>query len=490
MKIFIIFLIFIFLFVKIHTISGADNEEYSESSDSYAQTSLNLREVCPCDLTEGVCDYACCCDQDCLELMFDQGYYDSYPECDKSSSFSKNLDSKLDYCDGHIKSLDDLYNPLVLAFKILKKGFCLAKNVKPDDDLNDAKKTLLDEEEENEEKGNYENYNTYNDNVKNFKLTEVPDFKCLNFNVPIALPSGMCLFGHYQIQKNQDYEVSCSYLTNNNNIENYYNDSSTQKFYIHDNYYDETPVTTPVIKKIEILYFLDTNSTNITHYYINNANNDIAQDLTLVIRFLKNESDYPRSGNPGYIKGKPLLIKQQISSSNLYKIYNILPIDNENCNDNLKDKTLYFDNYMDNILTFEDFIIYGYKYKSCLFTDNFKGWNVGYYGNAYISKTDSDWITNDIGEPDNNKDISLLIGKYRYVGTVNNSQNYMYSINFDKLDNLDFSPNVKYFINKNEKPKKMKTKWWYAPGPGFIKLPQNIMYPFRIGTTHYSTKKN
>ena len=316
------------------------------------------------------------------------------------------------------------------------------------------------------------------------------DFKCLNFNVPIALPSGMCLFGHYQIQKNQDYEVTCSYLTNNN-IENYYNDSSTQKFYIHDNYYDEVSVNAPVIKKIEILYFLDTNSTNITHYYINNTNNDTVQDLTLVIRFLKNESDYPRSGNPGYIKGKPLLIKQQINSSNLYKIYNILPIDAENCNDNLKDKTLYFDNYMGNVLTFEDFIIYGYKNKSCLFTDNFNGWNVGYYGNAIISKMDSDWIKNDIDKPDDNvnKNI-LLLGKYRYVGTVNNSQNYIYSINFDKLENLDFSSNVKYFINKNEKPKKMKTKWWYAPGPGFIKLPQNIMYPFRIGTSHYSTKKN
>ena len=32
----------------------------------------------------------------------------------------------------------------------------------------------------------------------------------------------------------------------------------------------------------------------------------------MVITFLRNESDYPRSGNPGYIKGKPLLIKQQL----------------------------------------------------------------------------------------------------------------------------------------------------------------------------------
>lgn len=28
--------------------------------------------------------------------------------------------------------------------------------------------------------------------------------------------------------------------------------------------------------------------------------------------------------------------------------------------------------------------------------------------------------------------------------------------------------------------------WWFAPAPGFVKLPRNIMYPFRIGTTVYN----
>ena len=479
MKIFIIFLIFIFLFEKIHAISGADNEEYSESSDSSTQANVNLREVCPCDLTEGVFDYGCCCDQDCLELMLDQDYYDSYPECDKSSSFSKNLDSKLDYCDGHKKSLDDLYNPLVLAFKVLKKGFCLAKNVKPDDELDDKNTSSDDEEEKEEDNYEGEDYTVYNNSTKNFNLTDVSDFKYLNYNVPIALPSGMCLFGHYQIQKSQDYEVTCSYLTNNTkNIESYYYDSSTQQFYIHDNYYDEIFVNAPVIKKIEILHFLDNNSTNITHYYINNTNNDIVQDLTVVITFLRNESDYPRSGNPGYIKGKPLLIKQQL--------YKILPIDAENCNNDLKNKYLYFDNYMDNILTFEDFIIYGYKVESCLIKEIFREWQFGPYGNANINKNNSDWEKVKEEPPDD--DNILLLGKYRYAGVVNNTQNNLYELSFEKSD-FD-SNNVYYFINKNSKPKKMKTKWWYAPWPGFIKLPQNIMYPFRIGTTHYSTKKN
>ena len=36
------------------------------------------------------------------------------------------------------------------------------------------------------------------------------------------------------------------------------------------------------------------------------------------------------------------------------------------------------------------------------------------------------------------------------------------------------------------KLKNVKTKWWEAPGPGFIRLPRNIMYPFRIGTSKYN----
>ena len=489
MKIFILFLTF-FLIVKIYSISGADNEEYSSEDPENENDvkEVNLREVCPCDMTQNQCDLGCCCDKDCLDLMLNQEYYDSYPECDASSSFSKNLDSKLDYCDGYKKSLDDLYNPLVLAFKILKKGYCLAKNVDPDDDINEDYK--IDDDDnistENEENENFKNYTNIPSSTKNFDLN-MNDFENVNFNAPIALPNGMCLFGYFQIEKYQDYEVTCSYQINNDIIrymENYYYlDSFTENFYIHNNYYDNDSngMNNLAIKKIEIIFFLDNNTTNISLYY--NENNEAFQDLTMEVRFLRNQSDYPRSGNPGYIKGKPILFRQEINPPNKYKIYNILPIDE---NEDLNGRTLYYDNYMDNILTFEDFTIYGYKNcRSCLFSNIFNDELFFYFGNANINNDkDGEKIDGRINETSS----FLLIGKYDYVGAVNNSQNRIYELKFDEDVNFD-SRNVKYFINKFIKPKKMGTKWWYAPGPGFIRLPRNIMYPFRIGTTQYTAEK-
>jgi len=37
-------------------------------------------------------------------------------------------------------------------------------------------------------------------------------------DVPLTLPSGMCLFGSYSIKEYQDYEVTCTYIYDNNNI--------------------------------------------------------------------------------------------------------------------------------------------------------------------------------------------------------------------------------------------------------------------------------
>ena len=66
--------------------------------------------------------------------MLDHNYYERYSECDPDSYLSRRTYSKLDYCDGYKKSIDDLYNPLVLAFKILKMGFCLYKTREDEND--------------------------------------------------------------------------------------------------------------------------------------------------------------------------------------------------------------------------------------------------------------------------------------------------------------------------------------------------------------------
>jgi len=41
------------------------------------------------------------------------------------------------------------------------------------------------------------------------------------------------------------------------------------------------------------------------------------------------------------------------------------------------------------------------------------------------------------------------------------------------------------YININYIRLSQTQNYWFAPGPGLIKLPQNIMYPFKIGTTNY-----
>ena len=124
---------------------------------------------------------------------------------------NSRLNSKLDYCDGYKKSIDDLYNPLVLAFKILKRGFCLVKE-------NHKKK---DEEEKNEEIPETNNTNEYNFDQVLPKEPNLPQYirnedyyNSIFFNAPIMLPSGICLFDAYPIRFLQDYEVTCSYNKN------------------------------------------------------------------------------------------------------------------------------------------------------------------------------------------------------------------------------------------------------------------------------------
>ena len=501
MKIFILFLFFILLIVKIYAIGGADNEEYD--ADNNEENEVDLTKTCPCDINKDSCDFGCCCDSDCLPYMFDQNYMKLFEECDKSSSFSKNLNNRLDYCDEYQKSLDDLYNPLILAFKILKRGFCpLNDNKKKEND--DEEKAnqyniIIDEinrkeNENNDQKlPNLDDYKEISDKkfiIDNFNKSQ---FNLSEFNVPIALPNGMCLFGHFRIPILEHYEVTCTYNINNQKkIIDYYNSTtdSTIDYEIIKHYYYKklNNIINFQIKKIEIICY-DNTTCKIYRYFENSNSDSHFQDLTFEVIFLNNEYDFPRSGNRGYIKGKPLLFNKK--DNDPHYIYKILPInyDNNTCNEDPKSNSgeFYFDNYLDNIITFEDFIIFGYSESSqCLnFIDLEENSGIGIFGNANL-KIESDWDYNIMKEDFVNNDysIKLLIGFYRYYGEVSNPQNQIHKL----FKNEKVNSGVKYFINKFIKPKKMKTKWEYAPGPGFIRLPKNIMYPFRIGTTKYSEK--
>ena len=127
-------ILFLFLFQKIYSIPQTDSEAFVVGSGSYDNSGIDFNNICPCHKTDGVCEKGCCCDKECLVYMLDHNYYEQYSECDPDSYLSRRTYSKLDYCDGYKKSIDDLYNPLILAFKILKMGFCLYKTREDEND--------------------------------------------------------------------------------------------------------------------------------------------------------------------------------------------------------------------------------------------------------------------------------------------------------------------------------------------------------------------
>ena len=510
-------IIFSHLFYRINSISGTNSEIYSPDSST---PSSDDETICPCDITEGVCDVGCCCDKDCLDLMLSNKFFDEF-QCDDSSYTENNIDSKLDYCDDYIESVDDLYNPLVLAFKILKRGFCIVKKQDRQADEGDAEDydKLY---QEYESKSNSENNNEDNhqfeeiykeDNIFEFNLNALQNFDPLNIALPIALPNGLCLFNSYRLKKNIDYEVTCSYPKNSRvDVINKFTTPRLDKtdYYIHDYYYNNQSSSSSsnsnFLKKVEIIYYNSPISTKtpykINHYYDENIPNEIDYiDLTVEVKFVLNETDFKLSGNPGYIKGKKIIFglndtqllingivfpieKERVASSIYSTIFtsSIVNISPESF-----DNFIYFDNYFDNKITFEDLIIYGYISSEtncfqCLKDLLSEKVEFAQFGNGkQLKEVD---FNNKINEQN-----VVMIGEYKDSNTVNNTQFKLYKLDFaddhyvqnDKIRNIN---SYNYFIVKLVKLE-TDTKWWYAPGPVIIKLPKNIMYPFKIGTSKY-----
>ena len=312
-------IIFTISLKKINSISGTDSEIFDSSSGS----SSNDGNICPCDMTDGVCDNGCYCDKDCLNFLLSDDYFNNF-KIDESSYTEKNIDSKLDYCNDYLESVDDLYNPLVLAFKILKRGFCLVnqKDREDEEDTEDYDKSLeYYESNTGTDKNNNYKFDEYIDKTNNFNddLRETANFKESNIFLPISLPNGLCLFHSYQLRKNIDYEVTCSYNKNKReNVISEFSCSNFNQYLINDNYYiyTEQAITTEhYLKKVEILYYNqpnnDINPVINCYYEGNNVNTYNYQDLTIEVKFVLDENDFKLSGNPGYIKGKQIIFANE-----------------------------------------------------------------------------------------------------------------------------------------------------------------------------------
>jgi hypothetical protein len=132
--------------------------------------------------------------------------------------------------------------------------------------------------------------------------------------------------------------------------------------------------------------------------------------------------------------------------------------------------------------------------------------HLGAFGNANRQKT-SDWIkieklsldsyTSSWDEFYNRCSIPAKINLnilYATYGLVNNTQIAIYkaSLNIENIYWWAKSPgnnntqDYNTYVNINYYRIPQSTEYWFAPPPGFIKLPRNIMYPFRIGTTDYN----
>jgi hypothetical protein len=130
---------------------------------------------------------------------------------------------------------------------------------------------------------------------------------------------------------------------------------------------------------------------------------------------------------------------------------------------------------------------------------------VGHFGNPNRQFL-SDWVTVDKLTIDsytsnwdsfNNKctlpaviNVDILYATY---GLVNNTQHAIYKVQF-RLDYIDWWVKKLYtkdyyqtYININYYRIPQEKVSYFAPAPGFIVFPRNIMYPFKIGTTQYNT---
>ena len=499
----------------------------------------------------------------------------------KTSLDVKTTTSKSEYltllpmCDeDNRETITDMFNPIYIGYQLFKRGFCLAYN---NGDLNkEQRRSYPKLSDENF----YEVTSKINPDPSNIEPTSwkntLPQFSVSNgqpfepFNdlslFPVLSPNGLCIDNAAHVHFLKDKKVTCSYLLNKGEcgkfnekpwsyakaqsifttITNYIIDnglltktSNKENEYIVSSLSGTGTFCNNVIKKIEMIYYVTKTNTQyslspskVNIYYLPSLEmkeNNLYVDVTFDVSF-RNEIEYvQRSGNPGYLPshdiltGKNTTIKinntQQKSFVEIHKTKKIFGIQSDGtCFIDDKDNQYYYDDNLDNSLTFENSILFGCKIKKDLsvkqenkalsiykmlynLDENFRFSKNGnpnakeknflpfanFGGTINLNK---DKIAND----ENNNYIPTLNFLYTENGATNNTQNAIIAFRADDstfIKQKQYSDNlIPKYIKINFFKHQLKKKWWYAPGPGFIKLPRNVMYPFRIGTTTYKTSSS
>jgi len=486
-------------------------------------------ENCPCDLTYNTCDRNCECDEKC-----NLDNYDAYNEYKIPGNhiFKKKYQKLLPMCSDLDKSpITDLYSPLTIGYQILKKGLCLfnkdAVKYEDDDDLHydDSideiiEKLDLDNDIDDFDSLNNEQPKDINDDSSSFDI-----YDNLEIEFPVMLPDGSCLKNNY-IKFLQDKKVICydkieevQNETRNlkNKFNNYYKEylieSNTYLTYtnnIDDNNY--------IIKKFLLEFYVKKKNSKNIHIlkkkkqisliYDQKPSDDTYIEVIYEVKFNYDSPYYKtRSGNPGYIKGKPII-------TNLKANRVFSGVDSEgDCVEkktyNVNNPFIYYeDDIIENTFTFEDNIIYGCYYNENK-TNNKLNNELAIYENLYKNNQNCDENEENLcykysrigyykmskdftidyiysSEKNSNSSILSLDILYEAIGAKNNTQNKLLYVKDYDCGSLNDQKHPKY-IKVNAFKVKSETEWWHAPG-WKISFPKNIMYPFRIGTTSYEEK--
>ena len=493
----------LFFIITIIKILSYIPTEFNIKKTEVTQELPYFQDTCTCDLTYKVCDRNCCCDPYCDFSMY--GFFDDFfEECIESNVILPESVNSVPICSAEHYVIGDLYNPLSVAYQILKKGMCLKKKEQefdnneiknPEKEINnlldinsnkqidseDMDKVFLNEFGEN-------NFQENNDIIKSFIF-------------PVMAPSGMCMKG-YPVKLGEDKTVICSIQERNVEdfnvkIEDYIKDTC-EKF-------PENISSNSIIKKIEIFLkislndFDTVNNCNAFIYYTDkyykNDNEQIISDVTFEVKFFTLESDLStyvpkKSGNPGYIIGSPIRFGKRngILTIPFYRSRLFLRTYLEDsCIDNENNNT-YEDLILSNSITFENRTLF-----TCRKNGNdqlireimkryFTEFNILKFGNSNLEESLSSTNCN----TDNNDYIIIKIF-YQFYGLKQNPQREITGIICESPHNFDDGAiYIEFlFINNSAETKKVEVS-----APVVIEWPRNWLYPFRFGTTNYKDKNN
>lgn len=493
----------------------------------------------------------------------------------KTSLDVKTTTSKSEYltllpmCDeDNRETITDMFNPIYIGYQLFKRGFCLAYN---NGDLNKEQKRSypkLSDENFNEvtSKINPDPSNieptSWKNTIPKIAVSNGQPFEPFDDlpTFPVLSPNGLCIDNASNVHFLKNKKVTCSYLLGdclsfNDNPLSYLKDKSTNttNYLISDGLTNLNPNTSNnnplkasvsgtfcnnVTKKIEIIYYVtkaDTqyslSSRKVNIYYIESLEmkKNSYVDVTFDVSFL-NEKDYvQRSGNPGYLPSHDILTgkynneKDYVSIHKTKKIFGIRSDGTCFIDNNQDPQKYYYDDNLDNSLTFENSILFGCKINKA---STEKHQNLSIYKMLYnldlkekdkiILKFSINGIPNENSENfiplgnnnggtvnvnketmannENNNYIPTLNFLYEENGATNNTQNAILAYRADDstfIKQKQYTDNlIPKYIKINFFKEPLKKKWWYASGPGFIKLPRNVMYPFRIGTTTYKASSS